>query len=118
MNLTLSRGFFCGTGSASQVADLTARYGFVYASYEQGMDNILMLFAERWLRSVKEECLSQLIVFCEAPLRKTLTQFQKHYHTERNQKGRDNVVYSLVPSSRVASTERRGAPGSFEVLTT
>ena len=36
-------------------------------------------FAERWVRSVKEECLSHLILFGEASLRKALTQFEQHY---------------------------------------
>jgi putative transposase len=45
-------------------------------------------FAERWVRSVKEECLSQLILFGEASLRRARTQFQEHYHTERNHQGK------------------------------
>ena len=36
-------------------------------------------FAERWVRSVKEECLAHLILFGERSLRKALTQFQEHY---------------------------------------
>ena len=36
----------------------------------------LNAFAERWVRSVKEECLSHLILFGERSLRKALTQFQ------------------------------------------
>ena len=39
----------------------------------------LYAFAERWVRSVKEECLSNLILFGERSLRKALTQFQEHY---------------------------------------
>ena len=44
----------------------------------------LNAFAERWVRSVKEECLSHLILFGERSLRKALLQFQEHYHEERN----------------------------------
>jgi hypothetical protein len=40
----------------------------------------LNAFAERWVRSVKEECLSHLILFGERSLRKALIQFQEHYH--------------------------------------
>jgi transposase InsO family protein len=39
----------------------------------------LNAFAERWVRSVKEECLSHLILFGERSLRKALIQFQEHY---------------------------------------
>ncbi len=35
----------------------------------------LNAFAERWVRSAKEECLSKLILFGEGPLSRTLTQF-------------------------------------------
>ena len=52
----------------------------------------LNAFAERWVRSVKEECLSHLILFGERSLRKALTQFQKHYHSERNHQGKGNVL--------------------------
>ena len=57
----------------------------------------LNAFAERWVRSVKEECLSKLILFGEASLRRALTQFQEHYHTERNHQGKGNVL--LFPGS-------------------
>jgi hypothetical protein len=39
----------------------------------------LNCYAERWVRSVKEECLSKLILFGEAALRRALTQFEEHY---------------------------------------
>jgi transposase InsO family protein len=38
----------------------------------------LNTYAERWVRSVKEECLSRLILFGEASLRHVLTQFVPH----------------------------------------
>jgi hypothetical protein len=57
----------------------------------------LNAFAERWVRSVKEECLSHLILFGEASLRKALTQFQEHYHSERNHQGKGNVL--LFPAA-------------------
>ena len=46
-------------------------------------------FAERWVRSVKEECLSHLILFGERSLRRALIQFQEHYHEERNPFGQN-----------------------------
>jgi putative transposase len=52
----------------------------------------LNAFAERWVRSVKEECLSKLILFGEASSRRALTQFQEHYHSERNHQGKGNVL--------------------------
>jgi putative transposase len=39
----------------------------------------LNAFAERWVRSIKDECLSKLILFGEASLRRALGEFLKHY---------------------------------------
>jgi transposase InsO family protein len=48
--------------------------------------------AERWVRSVKEECLSRLILFGEASLRHALTQYVAHFHHERNHQGKGKVL--------------------------
>jgi len=39
----------------------------------------LNAFAERWIRSVRDECLGKLILFGESSLRRALTQFTEHY---------------------------------------
>jgi putative transposase len=65
-------------------------------------------FAERWVRTVKEECLSKLILFGEASLRRALNQFQEHYHTERNHQGKENVL--LFPGVGELQPERCGSP--------
>ena len=52
----------------------------------------LNAYAERWVRSVKEECLSRLILFGEASLRHALTQYVAHFHHERNHQGKDNAL--------------------------
>ena len=39
----------------------------------------LNAFAERLVRSIKQECLSKLVLFGEASLRRTLTEFLTHY---------------------------------------
>src|SRR6202162_3645471 len=50
----------------------------------------LNAFAERWVRSVKQECLSKLILFGAGPLSRVLTEYSRHYHHERNHQGKDN----------------------------
>jgi transposase InsO family protein len=52
----------------------------------------LNAFAERWVRSVKQECLSKLILFGEQSLSRTLTEFSTHYHGERNHQGKGNKL--------------------------
>jgi hypothetical protein len=36
-------------------------------------------YAERWVRKMKEECLSKLILFGEGSLRRALREFEGHY---------------------------------------
>ncbi len=69
--------------------------------------------AERFVRSIKDECLSRMIFFGERSLRKATREFATHYHTERNHQGLDN---RLIESDgrgesaigRVACRERLG----------
>jgi putative transposase len=42
----------------------------------------LNAFAERWVRSAKQECWSRLILFGERPLSRALAEFSAHYHSE------------------------------------
>src|SRR5215467_881558 len=44
----------------------------------------LNAYAERWIRSAKDECLSKMILFGERALRHTINEYVEHYHTERN----------------------------------
>ncbi|MEC4670923.1 MAG: hypothetical protein VST66_03460, partial [Nitrospirota bacterium] len=46
--------------------------------------------AERWVRSVKEEGLSRLILFGEGALRQVLKEYDVHDHQERNHQGKGN----------------------------
>ena len=57
----------------------------------------LNAFAERWVRSVKQECLSRLILFGEASLRRALTEYIAHFHAERNHQGKQNQIQILFP---------------------
>jgi transposase InsO family protein len=52
----------------------------------------LNAYAERWVRSVKEECLARLVLFGEAMLRHALTQYVAQFHHERNHQGKGNVL--------------------------
>ena len=60
--------------------------------------------AERWVRSVKEECLRKVILFGERSLRRALSEYVEHFHAERNHQGKGNVL--LFPRS--ANTRRDG----------
>src|SRR6266478_4816868 len=49
-------------------------------------------YAERWVRSVKEECLSKVILLGERSLRRALSDYVEHFHVERNHQGKGNVL--------------------------
>ena len=71
-------------------------------------------FAERWVKSVKEECLSKLILFGKKSLRHALREYVVHHHHERNHQGKENLL--VFPASeqlhqsegKVRSRERLG----------
>ena len=65
----------------------------------------LNAYAERWVRSVKEECLSKVILFGERSLRRALSNYVDHFHAERNHQGKGNVL--LFP--RAYGSAPRGA---------
>ena len=56
---------------------------------------------ERFMRSIKEECLSRMIFFGEQSLRTAVREFLAHYHTERNHQGLDNQL--LAPGGKVGA---------------
>ena len=57
----------------------------------------LNAYAERWVRSIKEECLAKLILFGEKSLQHLVSNYLEHYHQERNHQGKDNLL--LFPVS-------------------
>jgi transposase InsO family protein len=57
----------------------------------------LNAFTERWVRSLKSECLSKLILFSEGSLRRAVTQFIEHYHLERPHQGKSNQLLFPAP---------------------
>ena len=60
-------------------------------------------FAERFVRSIKEECLDRMILFGEASLRRALTEYVAHYHAERNHQGVDNRLLEPLDASIAAN---------------
>jgi putative transposase len=75
----------------------------------------LNAYAEQWVRSVKEEVLSRLILFGEHSLRHALTEYIVYYHAERPHQGKGNVVLVTLPDQPAERTgplrcrERLGA---------
>ncbi len=58
---------------------------------------------ERFMRSIKEEALDRIIFFGETSLRRAITSFLVHYHSERNHQGLDNTI--IDPAEEVGSSQ-------------
>jgi transposase InsO family protein len=63
--------------------------------------------AERFVRSVKEECLNRVIPLGERHLRRTLAEFLVHYHRERNHQGLCNDPIDSVRDQHDSGSVRR-----------
>lgn len=64
-------------------------------------------YAERFVRSVKEECLNRIVPLGERHLRKTLHEFAVHYHRERNHQGLANELIERPSAQRPAGVIHR-----------
>jgi len=61
----------------------------------------LNAYAERFVLSIKSECLRKLVLLGERHLRVAVTEFVEHYHRERNHQGLDNQL--LTPAAPPAN---------------
>jgi transposase InsO family protein len=66
-------------------------------------------YAERFVRSIKEECLNRLVPLGERHLRRAIRAYAAHYHHERNHQGIGNVLIVGAPASSAVGRIRRRA---------
>jgi len=59
--------------------------------------------AERFVRSIKEECLDKLILLGQGSLTRAVFQYLEHYHGERPHQGKGNAI--LFPSSPATDSD-------------
>lgn len=69
-------------------------------------------YAERFVRSIKEECLDRLVFLSEGHLRKTISIFMGHYRLRRNHQGIENKLIeppaSLHKAGRIRCQKELG----------
>ena len=72
-------------------------------------------YAERFVRSIKDECLSKLIPIGPRMLRRALREYTEHYHLERNHQGLENrtIVPLAVPTHPSGSVDTRRRLGGI-----
>lgn len=78
----------------------------------------LNAYAERFVHSIKSECLSKLVPLGERHLRVAVTEFVEHYHVERNHQGLDNELLTKpvktgTPANGKAPVARRERLGGL-----
>ena len=59
----------------------------------------LNAYAERFVRSIKEECLNRVVVLGESHLFLIVREYIEHYHGERNHQGLDNELLERAPEA-------------------
>ena len=69
--------------------------------------------AERWVLSVKTECINHMILFGEESLRRALQEYGVHFHGERPHQGLGNELIAPEPSddsptAGIVETKRLG----------
>lgn len=64
-------------------------------------------YAERFVRSIREECLDRLIPLGERHFRRAVTEFVAHYHGERNHQGLGNALIDGAPDATCIGRVRR-----------
>ena len=64
-------------------------------------------YAERFVRSIKEECLDRLIPIGERHFRRAVAEFVAHYHRERNHPGLGTRLIERQPTGARGGSVRR-----------
>ena len=68
-------------------------------------------YAERFVRSIKYECLNKMLIFGERHLRYVVNEYMEHYHTERPHQGIGNNIITPLPQpkdGKIVCQERLG----------
>lgn len=71
----------------------------------------LNAFAERFVRSIKSECLNRMIFFGQDSLQHAISQFVAHYHAERNHQGLENRLLRPAPAITLSQPVRQRLGG-------
>jgi len=75
----------------------------------------LNAFAERFVRSIKEECLRKMIFVGQPSLRRAIMEYMGHFHEERNHQGLENRLIRARPAiaANDATVHRRTRLGGM-----
>jgi transposase InsO family protein len=116
-------GFFEGKRYLIHDRDPLYTEQFVSMLGEAGIESVklpprapnLNAYAERFVRTIKEGCLDQMIFFGEDSLRQAIHEFVIHYHRERNHQALGNRLIAPMETTvdTAATIERRQRLGGL-----
>jgi putative transposase len=55
---------------------------------------------ERFVRSIKSECLNRMLIFGERRMEYVIEEYMEHYHTERAHQGIGNEIIEAPPQGK------------------
>ncbi|MFT5410149.1 MAG: putative transposase [Verrucomicrobiales bacterium] len=118
-NLTASRGFIDGASHLLIDRDTKFQQLRTYLNDMTDTDVVLLpprspnlnAHLERYMRSMKSECLNRMIFFGRRSLERALEEFVTHYHTERNHQGLGNRI--IDPGEEIGDVECRERLGGM-----
>ena len=75
----------------------------------------VVAYAERFVRTIKESCLDQMIFFGKDMLRNAIRELVTHYHLERNHQAVENrlLVPLEITSTRTPVVQKRERLGGL-----
>ena len=75
----------------------------------------LNAYAERFVRSIKDDCLSRMIFIGHGSLWLAVAEYMDHYHAERNHQGLENRLIQVpaVSTANVGAIHRRARLGGM-----
>jgi putative transposase len=110
-------GFFSGKRDLIHDRDPLFTKDFLRILGDSGIESIklpprspnLNAYAERFVRTIKQDCLERMILFGENALRSSIREFVAHYHLERNHQGLDNrlITPPQAPAASFGAIQRR-----------
>ena len=76
------------------------------------------IYAERFVKSIKHECIEKLILVGEGSLRKAVSEYVIHYNEERNHQGIDNQLINPRPGSVIPVGDPQAVESQAEIART
>ena len=100
--------------SETTIANILQAEGIKPTRYRPG-EPLMNIYAERFVKSIKHECIEKLILVGEGSLRKAVSEYVIHYNEERNHQGIDNQLINPRPGSVIPVGDPQAVEDQSEI---